>query len=106
MFSGSADKMICVWKREGITHTCLSMLTGHAGPVKWKVYSGSLDKSVKVWTVSEQAPDMQQMALMSNGNGLYLVTHNPRPLLRILVGPWYVYVLYANFNIYSPRNQT
>ncbi|XP_024961698.1 protein JINGUBANG-like [Cynara cardunculus var. scolymus] len=91
VFSGSADKMICVWKREGITHTCLSMLTGHSGPVKclaverdgeesssgagagagegkWKVYSGSLDKSVKVWSVSEQAPDMQQMALMQNGN--------------------------------------
>lgn len=74
LFSGSADKMICVWKREGITHTCLSVLTGHSGPVKclaverdaessddtrWKVYSGSLDKSVKVWSVSELVPDMQ-----------------------------------------------
>lgn len=83
VFSGSADKMICVWKREGILHSCLSVLTGHSGPVKclaverevdssssrrWKVYSGSLDKSVKVWSVSELAPDMEQMALMQIGN--------------------------------------
>ncbi|XP_071712632.1 protein JINGUBANG-like [Rutidosis leptorrhynchoides] len=70
VFSGSADKSICVWKRDGSMHTCLSVLTGHDGPVKclaveeaaessnysggkWVVYSGSLDKSVKVWSVSE-----------------------------------------------------
>lgn len=68
VFSGSADKTICVWKREGSIHTCLSVLTGHTGPVKcvavekeaecssaskWVVYSGSLDKSVKVWSVTE-----------------------------------------------------
>lgn len=78
VFSGSADKTICVWRRQGAgqEHTCLSVLTGHTGPVKclavekdkdsgednkWVVYSGSLDKSVKVWSVSEMAPDMQQM---------------------------------------------
>ncbi|XP_058069205.1 protein JINGUBANG-like [Magnolia sinica] len=75
VFSGSADKTICVWKRDGGTHTCLSVLNGHTGPVKclaveedgdstaddrrWIVYSGSLDKSVKVWKVSEYAADMQ-----------------------------------------------
>ncbi|KAH7849138.1 hypothetical protein Vadar_013540 [Vaccinium darrowii] len=80
VFSGSADKTICVWRREGIVHTCLSVLTGHTGPVKclavekdrgatagdqkWVVYSGSLDKSVKVWSVSELAPDLHQMAMM------------------------------------------
>ncbi|KAK7383085.1 hypothetical protein VNO78_28753 [Psophocarpus tetragonolobus] len=72
VFSGSADKTICVWKREGVIHTCVSVLTGHDGPVKclaveedresaargdhdrrWILYSGSLDKSVKVWSVSE-----------------------------------------------------
>ena len=75
LFSGSADKNICVWRREGSSaHNCLSVLTGHTGPVKcltvekdqestdsdpkWVVYSGSLDKSVKVWSVSEHAPDM------------------------------------------------
>ncbi|KAL7155186.1 hypothetical protein ABFS83_03G058900 [Erythranthe nasuta] len=81
VFSGSADKTICVWRREGAVHTCLSVLTGHTGPVKcltvekdkesaadggggdkkWVVYSGSLDKSVKVWSVSEMAPELQQM---------------------------------------------
>lgn len=81
VFSGSADKSICLWRREGGIHTCLSVLTGHTGPVKclaveedqestkgdqrWIVYSGSLDKSVKIWRVSEQAPDIQQMRLMA-----------------------------------------
>ncbi|XAR64089.1 [Myosin heavy-chain] kinase [Bertholletia excelsa] len=83
VFSGSADKTICVWRREGMAHTCLSVLTGHTGPVKclavekdkeytsdhpkWVVYSGSLDKSVKVWSVSELAPDLQQMAMLQQG---------------------------------------
>ncbi|XP_009801069.1 protein JINGUBANG-like [Nicotiana tabacum] len=75
VFSGSADKTIFVWRKEGSVHTCLSVLTGHNGPVKclaveedkestrndqkWVLYSGSLDKSVKVWSVSEMAPIMQ-----------------------------------------------
>ncbi|KAB1199688.1 F-box/WD repeat-containing protein sel-10 [Morella rubra] len=75
VFSGSADMGICVWKStpEG-EHTCLSMLTGHTGPVKclavekdhetasaeqcWTLYSGSLDKSVKVWKVADQSPTL------------------------------------------------
>ncbi|KAK6115873.1 hypothetical protein DH2020_008142 [Rehmannia glutinosa] len=88
VFSGSADKTICVWRRDGAVHTCLSVLSGHTGPVKclaveedkesaasgggdkkWVVYSGSLDKSVKVWSVSEMAPDLQQMALMQQRDG-------------------------------------
>ncbi|KAK9901961.1 hypothetical protein M0R45_001831 [Rubus argutus] len=85
VFSGSADKNICVWRREvgqGGSHTCLSVLTGHLGPVKcltveedhsssedktdqkWIVYSGSLDRSVKVWRVSEQAPDLRELRQM------------------------------------------
>ncbi|KAJ9135575.1 hypothetical protein P3X46_032744 [Hevea brasiliensis] len=72
VFSGSADKSICAWRREsGGVHICLSVLTGHNGPVKclavaedqdsdegdqrWIIYSGSLDKSVRVWRVSEDA---------------------------------------------------
>lgn len=71
VFSGAADKKICVWRREGRSHTCVSVWTGHTGPVKCLavaepsggehkdggedgrlvVYSGSLDKSVKVWRV-------------------------------------------------------
>ncbi|KAK1395705.1 myosin heavy chain kinase B-like [Heracleum sosnowskyi] len=79
LFSGSADKTICVWKRlEGLAHSCLSVLTGHSGPVKcmavekdsdssdiadqrWLLYSGSLDKSVKVWSVSEHSPDFSEI---------------------------------------------
>ncbi|KAL1192261.1 Protein JINGUBANG [Cardamine amara subsp. amara] len=78
VLSGGADKNICVWKRNGDgTHSCLSVLMDHVGPVKcltaveeaeedgvgnrvkgdqrWIVYSGSLDKSVKVWRVTETA---------------------------------------------------
>ncbi|KAL3592069.1 hypothetical protein D5086_010709 [Populus alba] len=72
VLSGSADMGICVWRRMGIDHTCVSLLTGHNGPVKclaaerddesassgrpWILYSGSLDKSVKMWRVSENSP--------------------------------------------------
>nr|GMC87583.1 protein JINGUBANG-like [Ipomoea batatas] len=81
VLSGSADNSICVWRREeGAVHVCMSVLNGHSGPVKclaievdngeggegegeesasvnsgemerWRVYSGSLDKSVKVWRI-------------------------------------------------------
>uniref|UniRef100_A0A7N0T3C4 Uncharacterized protein n=1 Tax=Kalanchoe fedtschenkoi TaxID=63787 RepID=A0A7N0T3C4_KALFE len=82
VFSGGADKSICVWRRgDGGVHTCLSVLSGHTGPVKclaarededesgkvcksWVVYSGSLDKTVKVWRVSEQSPDLKKMHLV------------------------------------------
>ncbi|XP_004238202.2 protein JINGUBANG-like [Solanum lycopersicum] len=82
VFSGSADKNIIVWKRDGPVHMCLSILTGHNGPVKclaveedkessstgsqkkWVVYSGSLDKSVKVWSVTEMANNLHEMATM------------------------------------------
>ncbi|KAG9440810.1 hypothetical protein H6P81_020975 [Aristolochia fimbriata] len=76
VFSGSADKTICVWRREPSgAHVCLTVLAGHAGPVKclavdedrgddsepgdrrWILYSGSLDRSVKVWKVSEAADE-------------------------------------------------
>lgn len=77
VMSGSADKSICVWRRGGGgVHECVAVLTGHGGPVKclavemetsqaaaeeedkechrrWIVYSGSVDKSVKIWRVSE-----------------------------------------------------
>ncbi|KAG8368296.1 hypothetical protein BUALT_Bualt15G0030700 [Buddleja alternifolia] len=79
VMSGSADSSICVWRRNcGGVHACVAVLTGHSGPVKclavekdaaaaaaeveeeesderWIVYSGSLDKSVKVWRVSENS---------------------------------------------------
>ncbi|EPS72451.1 hypothetical protein M569_02302, partial [Genlisea aurea] len=70
VFSGSADTNICVWKKESGGHVFLSVLGGHTGPVKClaveedsdgghcMVYSGSLDKSVKIWRVSSQASPM------------------------------------------------
>ncbi|KAJ8747588.1 hypothetical protein K2173_014544 [Erythroxylum novogranatense] len=76
VFSGSADKSICLWRREvGGVHTCLTVHTGHSGPVKclaveednesddngnerWILYSGSLDKSVKVWRVSDNPTEL------------------------------------------------
>ncbi|ESW03883.1 hypothetical protein PHAVU_011G049800 [Phaseolus vulgaris] len=79
IFSGSADKNVCVWRhnKNGF-HTCHSVLVGHTGPVKciaveeeylqskkcheqeqgWIVYTGSLDKSVKVWRVFEQVSEV------------------------------------------------
>lgn len=94
VFSGSADRNICVWRREESgAHSCSALLTGHTGPVKclaveedrdhdheyhqkgdqrWTVYSGSLDKSVKVWRVSEHAPDLKGL-------------HSPTQMRRQLV---------------------
>ncbi|BAF13127.1 protein JINGUBANG [Oryza sativa Japonica Group] len=87
LLSGSADNTIYVWRRDGGVHSCLSVLTGHTEPIRclaivednkdnaavpvdavdssfasgsstrWIVYSGSLDKSIKVWRVAEDAPD-------------------------------------------------
>ncbi|KAK4800457.1 hypothetical protein SAY86_020944 [Trapa natans] len=85
VFSGSADKSICVWTRgRGRDHACLTVLTGHTGPVKcisvqeageeeshgepdpcWTVYTGSLDRSVKVWRVHENLPDLKQYTTAS-----------------------------------------
>ncbi|PIN16891.1 WD40 repeat-containing protein [Handroanthus impetiginosus] len=62
--SGSADKSICVWKR-GVNGELFRhmVIKGHEGPVKclqglkmrvgggFMLYSGSLDKSVRVWWV-------------------------------------------------------
>ncbi|KAL6893511.1 hypothetical protein ACP4OV_007609 [Aristida adscensionis] len=73
--SGSADRTLCVWRRDGAEHARLAVLSGHTGPVKcvtvagdeddgpdgeprFVVYSGSLDGSVKVWRLSEDhAPE-------------------------------------------------
>ncbi|KAH9311028.1 hypothetical protein KI387_026063 [Taxus chinensis] len=67
--SGSADKTVRVWRREGphggrFEHCTIALLRGHQGPVKcvagsadvatgFLVYSGSVDGSVKVWWVSK-----------------------------------------------------
>ncbi|KAF7824648.1 protein JINGUBANG [Senna tora] len=63
--SGSADKSIVVWKREAFGKICkVGVINGHEGPVKclqascnnrigggFLLYSGSLDKTLRVWWV-------------------------------------------------------
>ncbi|KAF7836125.1 protein JINGUBANG [Senna tora] len=66
LFSGSSDKSIGIWKREGYGgKLCkIGVINGHEGPVKcleatyssrngggFMLYSGSLDKSLRVWWV-------------------------------------------------------
>lgn len=64
--SGSADKNIGIWKREAFGKLCrIGVISGHEGPVKclqassnrvgagFMLYSGSLDKSLRVWWVSK-----------------------------------------------------
>ncbi|KAK8497101.1 hypothetical protein V6N13_053286 [Hibiscus sabdariffa] len=75
VISGSADKEILVWKRCRTDHFLLKRLTGHNDPIKclaiekdhestsgenqWILYSGSLDKSVKIWRIADQTPPTQ-----------------------------------------------
>ncbi|KAJ7949283.1 myosin heavy chain kinase B-like [Quillaja saponaria] len=62
--SGSADRSIGIWKREAYGKLCkFGVIRGHEGPVKclqaspnrigggFLLYSGSLDKSLRVWWV-------------------------------------------------------
>lgn len=64
--TGSADKRIGIWKREAFGRLCkVGVISGHEGPVKclqasssnyrigggFLLYSGSLDRSVRVWWV-------------------------------------------------------
>ncbi|CAF2032132.1 unnamed protein product [Brassica oleracea var. botrytis] len=96
LLSGAADKNICVWTRDPSdgSHQCVSVLTGHMGPVKclaveeeqayrkgakasadtegdrkWIIYSGSLDKSVKVWRVSDRMGTWREVDEPSASSG-------------------------------------
>uniref|UniRef100_A0A7N0VLP1 Uncharacterized protein n=1 Tax=Kalanchoe fedtschenkoi TaxID=63787 RepID=A0A7N0VLP1_KALFE len=63
--SGSADKSIALWKRGGGRLHKVGIINGHDGPVKclqaapngvgegFLLYSGSLDRSLRVWWVSK-----------------------------------------------------
>ncbi|TKY67935.1 Myosin heavy chain kinase C [Spatholobus suberectus] len=70
--SGSADKSIGIWRREAFGKLCkVGVISGHEGPVKclqassnrigggFLLYSGSLDKSVRVWWVPRYDNDAQ-----------------------------------------------
>ncbi|KAK9154760.1 hypothetical protein Sjap_002240 [Stephania japonica] len=66
VFSGSADKSIGVWRRDGVGLVSVGILRGHEGPVKclqaspssvgggFLVYSGGLDRSLRVWWVPKE----------------------------------------------------
>jgi hypothetical protein len=107
--SGSADRTLCVWRRDGAEHVSLAVLAGHTGPVKcvamdeeeaagssadWRfvVYSGSLDGSVKVWRLSEA--DARERALATERTAAppqpsELWRSRPAPALH--VGAWAPY---------------
>lgn len=66
--SGSADKSIGIWKREAFGRICkVGFINGHEGPVKclqaspssigggFLLYSGGLDRSLRVWWVPKQS---------------------------------------------------
>ncbi|KAI5596135.1 hypothetical protein POPTR_003G202700v4 [Populus trichocarpa] len=68
LFSGSADKSISIWKREAFGKLSkIGVINGHEGPVKclqaspnnvgsgFLLYSGGLDKSLRVWWVPKQS---------------------------------------------------
>uniref|UniRef100_A0ACD5X8D4 Uncharacterized protein n=1 Tax=Avena sativa TaxID=4498 RepID=A0ACD5X8D4_AVESA len=101
LFSGSADNTIMVWRRDAGVHSCLSVLTGHTEPIRclavveynkenvaaaanenldnssvsrWIVYSGSLDKSIKVWRVTDEAADPM---LQGHGEGSQMFDRYP-----------------------------
>lgn len=81
VISGSADKSVRVWRRGredggSVTHVCVSVMVGHAGPVKSLcvmedmemgavVYSGGMDGDVRVWWI----PEEEEMGLGSEEDG-------------------------------------
>ncbi|KAI3739283.1 hypothetical protein L2E82_29685 [Cichorium intybus] len=82
--SGSTDKSICIWKREIIGLTKIGVVKGHGGPIKclqaspnsvgggFLLYSGSLDKSIRVWWV----PYYQDGVNTDDSNSLNQSTRN------------------------------
>ncbi|KAK4841856.1 hypothetical protein QYF36_011587 [Acer negundo] len=80
--SGSADKSIGIWKRECFGKICkIGVISGHEGPVKclqasspnsvgggFLLYSGGLDKTVRVWWVPKHYADDHKEDNNSNNN--------------------------------------
>ncbi|CAN4080648.1 unnamed protein product [Withania somnifera] len=75
--SGSAEKSICIWKREingGLFK--FGVIKGHEGPVKclqaspgsvgggFMLYSGSLDKSLRVWWIPKYSDEKKDSSLI------------------------------------------
>ncbi|KAG5007965.1 hypothetical protein GLYMA_09G225100v4 [Glycine max] len=77
--SGSADKTIGIWRRETFGKLCkVGVISGHEGPVKclqaspnrigggFLLYSGSLDRSVRVWWVPRYNNDAEEQVEDNN----------------------------------------
>ncbi|KAJ1418521.1 WD40/YVTN repeat-like-containing domain superfamily [Sesbania bispinosa] len=77
--SGSADKNIGIWKREAFGKLCkVGVISGHGGPVKclqassnrigggFLLYSGSLDRSVRVWWVPRYKAEVEDNSTTLN----------------------------------------
>lgn len=77
--SGSADKSIGIWKREAYGKLSkVGVISGHQGPVKclqaspsnvgggFMLYSGSLDKSIRVWWVPKHSPERDDTSPTEN----------------------------------------
>ncbi|KAJ4748758.1 Transducin/WD40 repeat-like superfamily protein [Rhynchospora pubera] len=80
VFSGSTDRTICVWQRDNktVSHTIAMVLKGHSSPVRclavhedwefdspvagsrWVLYSSALDRTFKIWRVSEKPPELRR----------------------------------------------
>ncbi|KNA11881.1 hypothetical protein SOVF_131030 [Spinacia oleracea] len=73
--SGSADKSICLWRKDGLRGEIskVGIIRGHEGPIKclqaspncvgggFLLYSGSLDKTLRVWWVSKDIKDTEEL---------------------------------------------
>ncbi|KAF5445939.1 hypothetical protein F2P56_031610 [Juglans regia] len=77
--SGSADKSIGIWKREAYGELIkVGVISGHEGPIKclqastrnvgggFLLYSGSLDKSIRVWWVPNNSANRDDTSPTEN----------------------------------------
>lgn len=81
--SGSADKSIGIWRREAFGRLCkVGVINGHEGPIKclqaaqngvgegFLLYSGSLDKSLRVWWVPKGSSSSCSSSSSSSAMGV------------------------------------
>ncbi|XP_077228649.1 protein JINGUBANG-like [Tasmannia lanceolata] len=95
VFSGSQDMTIRVWRREKGSgfHMCLAVLEGHRGPVRclaaclevkkvvmgFLVYSGSLDRTVKVWRI--KVPPEEKVSVVTSDMMKRMMEYEMSPVL-------------------------
>ncbi|KAA0050189.1 hypothetical protein IC582_021734 [Cucumis melo] len=93
--SGSADKSIGIWRREAFGRLCkIGVINGHEGPIKclqaapngvgegFLLYSGSLDKSLRVWWVSKASPSSSSSSYSSAmGVGAFVAEDSKKSII-------------------------